>query len=174
MKYFIDGVVVVEGKNDVSYLSSFIDAIFVTTNGYEIPREEVDFLNQIKEIKKVLILTDSDEAGKTIRNHLFQQIPEAINVEVDLAKCNKNNKHGVAECEQKEVISALKTHFSAPISYNYVKLSDLGPINKPEREFICRKLHLGVCNQKTMIKRMAILNLSISDIENARKMYHGN
>ena len=174
MKYFIDGVVVVEGKNDVSYLSSFIDACYVITNGYEIPKEEVNFLNQIIKIKKVIILTDSDEAGKTIRNHLFHQIPDAVNIEVDLAKCNKNGKHGVAECEQKEVISALKNHFSAHISSKNIQLADLGTLTKDERDYICHELCLGKCNQKTMLKRMAALNLSIDDVQKARENYHGN
>ena len=35
-KYYFNGVIVVEGKSDVSYLSSFIDSLYFTTNGYDI------------------------------------------------------------------------------------------------------------------------------------------
>ena len=48
-KYCIDGVIVVEGKSDVTFLQEFIDAIFVTTNGSEISKETI---NYIKELKK--------------------------------------------------------------------------------------------------------------------------
>ena len=44
MKLFFDGIIVVEGKNDASYLSSFVDTIFAITNGYEIPQKEIEFL----------------------------------------------------------------------------------------------------------------------------------
>ena len=36
-KYYFDGVIVVEGKSDVSYLSSFIDSRYFITNGYAVP-----------------------------------------------------------------------------------------------------------------------------------------
>ena len=39
MKYFVDGIIVVEGISDVAFLSEFIEAEFVTTNGSEIPTE---------------------------------------------------------------------------------------------------------------------------------------
>ena len=44
MKYFIDGVIVVEGTNDSSFLSSFVDALYVETNGFDIDEQEIDFL----------------------------------------------------------------------------------------------------------------------------------
>ena len=37
MKKIVNGIIVVEGKTDVAFLSQFIDAEFVTTNGSEIP-----------------------------------------------------------------------------------------------------------------------------------------
>ena len=49
--YYFDGIIVVEGKSDVSYLSSFIDALYITTNGYEIPDEEIDFLKHYSKQK---------------------------------------------------------------------------------------------------------------------------
>ena len=56
MKYCINNIIVVEGKEDASYLSSFIDAEYVTTNGYEIPVEEVDYLNEASKIYKTIVL----------------------------------------------------------------------------------------------------------------------
>ena len=103
MKYFFDGIIVLEGRNDESYLSSFIDSIYVVTNGYEIPIDEIGFINNKRNNKPVIILTDSDEAGKSIREKLDSKIYKAINIEVDILKCNKNGKHGVAECDKEEI-----------------------------------------------------------------------
>ena len=44
MKYFINKIIVVEGKEDVSYLSSFIDSEYIVTNGYELPKEEIEYI----------------------------------------------------------------------------------------------------------------------------------
>ena len=111
MKYHIEQVIVVEGKADEAYLSSFIDAVYVTTNGYEIPKEEIEFLNNPKNKNGVIVLTDSDEAGKQIRNRLDNLLINKTHVEVDVVKCNKNNKHGVAECEKEELLNVFKRHF---------------------------------------------------------------
>ena len=110
MKYYFDGIIVVEGRNDESYLSSFIESIYVVTNGYEIPKQEIAFINNKRNNKPVIILTDSDEAGKLIREKLNSLFNKGINIEVDIVKCNKNGKHGVAECDKDEVINVLKEH----------------------------------------------------------------
>ena len=65
-KMNIDGIIVVEGKEDVSYLSSFIKALFFTTNGLDISEEKIEFLKRVSEKQKIIILTDSDKAGEII------------------------------------------------------------------------------------------------------------
>ena len=170
MKYCFDGIIVVEGKNDVSFLSSFIDSVFVITNGYEIPSKEIEFINNERNAKKVIILTDSDAAGKQIREKLNKVIRSGINVEVDLLKCNKNNKHGVAECDKDEVINVLKEHFVDKRQNSSLALKDLN-VTKEERDFLCEQLHLGICNAKTSIKRINYLEISLEEINNLLTKY---
>ena len=112
MKYFIDGVIVVEGTGDSAYLSSFIDCLYVETNGYDLPNEEVCFLNNIPLDKKIIILTDSDDAGKVIRDRIKRKVKNSIDAVVDIKYCDKNGKHGIAECDKNEIINVLKEHFS--------------------------------------------------------------
>ena len=50
-KIYIDGVIVVEGKSDVSYLSSFVDSLFFITNGYDINNEKIEFLINVSKKK---------------------------------------------------------------------------------------------------------------------------
>lgn len=66
-KRFIPGVIVVEGKHDVSRLSSLYESIYVVTNGYDIPENDKKFLILLDEKIPVFILTDNDEAGNFIR-----------------------------------------------------------------------------------------------------------
>lgn len=173
MKYIIDGILIVEGKTDVAFLSSFIEAEFVTTNGYDINPDEIDFVLRVISTKKVIILSDSDKAGELIRKRLNEKLPNAMNALVDLTKCDKNGKHGVAECLKEEVISVLKPYFTieTPIR-GKISLKDLaglgltGDSNSKElRRKLCKRLKLGVCNAKNMIKRMNFLGITLQEIK---------
>ena len=167
MKYHISNVIVVEGKDDEAFLSSFIDAIYVKTNGYQIPKEEIDFLNNPRNQKPIIILTDSDEAGKQIRERINKLVNKGLNVEVDIVKCNKKNKHGVAECEREEVINALKEHIDNIILKETITNTDIVSldIGKSKREIICDELKLGLCNNKTFVKRLNYLGYTKEELK---------
>lgn len=178
MKYYCDGIIVVEGKNDASYLSSIIDGLYVITNGNEIPDGEIDFLNHLKN-KTIIVLTDSDEAGKRIRNRLNDVVKNCENVEIDISKCNKHNKHGIAECEKEEIIQSLNKYLMKENknSTNVLSLMDLincGVITKNDREHLANELHLGNCNNKTLLKRINYKNISIKEIKEVMEASHGN
>ena len=66
MKMYLDGVLVVEGKEDASYLSNYISSEIVVVNGYELDERTITYLKG----KKVIALLDPDDAGKTIRKKL--------------------------------------------------------------------------------------------------------
>ena len=174
MKYYIDGVIVVEGTNDESYLSSFIDAMYVCTNGYEVPEDELDFLREASKTKQVIILTDSDEAGMKIRGKLNQILPNSENAIVDLSKCDHKGKHGVKECEKEEIIRALHGFFkNKPSKTSEEKLFiGLDSEGKNNRVLICKTFHLGKCNTKKMYKRLEFLNVKNEDIR--RTLENGN
>ncbi len=167
MKYHISNIIVVEGKDDEAYLSSFIDAVFVKTNGYVIPKEEICFLNNKRNNKPIIILTDSDEAGKTIRNRLSESVNNRINIEVNVLKCNKKNKHGVAECDKEEVLNALKEHIDTSNTSKKLTNADIVAleIDKDKRNQLCKELNLGICNNKTFIKRLNYLGYSKVELQ---------
>ena len=176
MKRIIDGIIVVEGTGDSSYLSSFIDALFIETNGYDIKEEDVDFLQHCH--KKIIILTDSDEAGESIRRKLSKKLPDAINIRVNSNMCNKNGKHGVAECKKEEIFNVLKEHFINE-NKSTIKMSfnDLISITKGQKEikkWISNFYHLGTTNNKEMLKRINAIGLSANDIKREVLDQYGN
>ena len=101
MNYF-DGVIVVEGTGDSSYLSSFICAEYVVLNGYDMPEDIIDYLKHIKN-RKILVMTDPDEAGVSIEKRLRETDLKYETRIVDSRMCNKHGKHGVAECKKEEI-----------------------------------------------------------------------
>ena len=65
MKKIIDGIIVVEGTNDVSYLSSLIDATFVSVNGLEI--KNIELIKKVSLKKTVYLLTDFQSVQVPLR-----------------------------------------------------------------------------------------------------------
>ena len=165
MKIYLNGILVVEGKEDASYLSNYIASEIVTTNGFEIPKETISYLKN----KKVIVFTDPDEAGLKIRQRLNELLPAAINVEIDIKKCIRNTKNGVAECDINEVLTKLKPYYANQIdSKSDITINDLYNLglmnNKDLRDRVCKELNLGRCNAKTMYKRLLNNNIKLEQL----------
>lgn len=73
----IDLPIVVEGKYDKIKLDSIIEARIITTKGFGVfsSKEQRDFLKRLSEKSRIILLTDSDGAGRVIRNHLKSFLP---------------------------------------------------------------------------------------------------
>ena len=76
-KLKIDLPVIVEGKYDRLRLLSVCDANIITTDGFAIFKksEKLALIRALSEKSRIIVLTDSDGAGKVIRSHLTSAIP---------------------------------------------------------------------------------------------------
>ena len=174
MKKNVDGIIVVEGKSDVAFLSTFLDAEFVITNGSEIPQKTIEYLQKSSGNRHIFVLTDPDSPGKRIRDILDSNIPNLKHCFVAKEKSIKRNKVGVAESTKDEVLKALdscvqtKKHYVPNVSTNdLVKLGLCGREDSQlKREIVSEKFHLGHCNAKTFLKRVNYSGLTIKDLEN--------
>ena len=172
---YLDGVLVVEGKEDASYLSNYISSEIVVVNGYELDEATINYLKG----KKVIALLDPDEAGKTIRNKLNSLIRDVINVEIDINKCNRGRKNGVAECEIGEIMGKLQTFsVKTPENAPNITISDLYNLgiteNNELRQYVTDKLNLGKCNNKQLLKRMNLNQVQLDLLKKIVEEYHGN
>lgn len=177
MKEYLKGVLVVEGKEDAAYLSNYISSEIVVINGFEMSSTTIDYLKN----KEVILLVDPDEAGKNIRKTLNERLFNVTNVEIDISKCNRGKKNGVAECDIAEIMAKLQPYFiKKPAKLQRITSSDLfnlGLVNgeKDLRNFICKKLNLGLCNGKLFLKRLNENNISIEELSRVVEEYkHGN
>ncbi len=69
--------VVVEGRYDKNRLSSVIDAVIVTTDGFAVfnSAERLALIRRLAEPNGILVLTDSDGGGRVIRSYLTSALP---------------------------------------------------------------------------------------------------
>ena len=172
MKKYLDAVLVVEGKEDASYLSNYIASEIVVVNGFELSKKTINYLKN----KKVILLLDPDEAGQRIREKINQELDNVINIEIDINKCTRNVKNGVAECEIGEILYRLTPYFvdntSKRITISNAQLSELGILNNKDlREYISEQLKLGKCNNKQLIKRLSFNNIDIGTLKNIVDRY---
>ena len=173
MKLFLNGVLVVEGKEDASYLSNYIESEIVVVNGFEMSESTLNYLKG----KDVIALLDPDEAGKQIRKVLNEKLSKVVNVEIDIKKCIRGIKNGVAECSIDEIMAKLQPYsVKNPAKLQQIQNSDLynlGLVNGDLslRNFVCEKLNLGKCNGKTLLKRLNTNNISLEELINVVKEY---
>jgi len=178
MKYF-SGIILVEGKNDASFLSSFIDSEYVVLNGYEINDSTINYLSHIEKSRKIILFADPDEGGDIIRKNFSRTGLVYDTVVLDINSCNKHNKHGVAECNKQEVLTKLNQYLSDSCSHSIKitagELAKIGIFSSTEEtEYVKTKLNLGVCNFKTFVKRLNYNNISIETVKELLLEKYGN
>lgn len=68
----INEAIIVEGKYDKIKLSSVVDAVIIVTNGFRIFKdaEKLGLIRHYAEKTGIIILTDSDSAGRKIRGYI--------------------------------------------------------------------------------------------------------
>ena len=102
-----------------------------------------------------------------------------INVEIDINKCNRGRKNGVAECEISEIIGKLQTFsVKTPENTPNITISDLYNLgiteNNELRQYVTDKLNLGKCNNKQLLKRMNLNQVQLDLLKKIVEEYHGN
>ena len=77
-KIKLNAPVIVEGKYDKITLSSILDADILTLGGFSVfhESERKDLLRRVAEKNGVIVLTDSDGAGKVLRGYLSSILPK--------------------------------------------------------------------------------------------------
>ena len=116
----IDKVVIVEGKYDKIKLSSILDAVIIETDGFAIfnDKQKQQLIRRLAQTKGILILTDSDSAGFTIRSFIrgivpaeqitHAYIPDIFGKEKRKTEASKEGKLGVEGVSTQIIIETLE------------------------------------------------------------------
>ena len=170
----INEVIIVEGKHDVSFLKTFLDASFIVTEGTSIPSSTIDLINAYKASgKQFIILTDPDYPGTYIRNKLLQIIPDAKVGFVDKEKAKTSKKVGIEHSDEQTIMETLRNLVT--ISKNCVNISrsDLYEIglfgnenSQKIRNMVCTTLKIGKCNFNSFFQRINSLGITKEQLMN--------
>ena len=168
MKTKIDGVIIVEGKADVAYLSSFLDTLYFVTNGYDLSLEKINFLKASSEVNKLIVFTDSDEAGEGIRKSLKNKINGVFEAKTRKKSRKSYHKTGVAEAEKNDVLEALKPYATNQEifkeNYDLVSLISLAENPSEIKEKIIRTYNLIKGNNKSLENQLRILKIRKEEV----------
>ena len=116
----INEAIIVEGKYDKIKLSSIVDAVIIVTNGFGIfkDREKLELIRYYAQKTGIIILTDSDSAGRKIRGYIKGAVkkgrivnvytPDVFGKERRKEKPSAEGKLGVEGIDVKTLVSAFE------------------------------------------------------------------
>lgn len=165
-------LIVVEGKTDIDWLSSFINADFYSVNGSAINEKDINYLRKISTTRDIIVLTDPDYPGKRIRTYINEKIKNIKNAYVRKEFSIKNHKVGVAEASKEEILKALSNikQYNKDLKSD-LTMNDLFELklngyknSKNLRLEICNYMQIEYLNAKQLLNKMKMLGLNKIDL----------
>ena len=168
----IKELIVVEGKSDIDFLSSFIDGDFYQVRGSAITTDDINFLKQVNTMRGIIVLTDPDFPGLQIRNKISSAIPGCKHAFVRKEVSIKHHKVGVAESTKDEVLNALKNAITIDKKVNRFTTADLYMLGLTGRDYsyklrklFCDSLKIGFSNGKELLLKLNSINITYDEVE---------
>ncbi len=181
----INEAVIVEGKYDKIKLSSVFDAVIIVTNGFGIfrDRETLELIRFYAEKTGIIILTDSDSAGRKIRGYIKSAvkkgsvrnvyIPDVFGKEKRKEKPSAEGKLGVEGINVKLILDAFKnagitaSENNSPHDIDKTVLYELGLSGKPDSKGLRLELqkYLGLPSLMSASSLIEVLNTMMSKDE---------
>lgn len=178
---YLNGILIVEGKQDKAFLSNFIKTPILTLNGLDITSNTISILKKYSKEITFILLADPDEAGKKIKENIAKNNISVAQIELENNKSVRGSKHGVAECDEIVIVDALKPFISAYENYRDSDIDEkylyemklIGANSSYNRKTICKYLGVAPMNGKEFKSLLRILKIKKEEISKILKE-HGN
>lgn len=168
----INEVIVVEGKNDTRRLQQYFECETIETNGLSLDEKTIDFIREVSGKRGVIVFTDPDSPGNRIRQRLNEAIPGLKNAFVIKKDARTDKKVGIEHASKEVLEQALESLITFDEKRSDVTmrdLYDLGLCGREDsfvlREYVAEKLHTGMCNSRTFLKRLQMLGTDREKLE---------
>ena len=169
LKPTIREVIVVEGKDDVAAVKRACHAQTIITSGLGISREMIEDIRIACRRRGVIVLTDPDGPGGKIRTIIESQVQGCKHAYLYRNRKDKSSPVGVEHAGPEEILEALR---AAKASFYHEEgptftLGDMvglglagGPDARAKRDWLSRRLGLGMCNGKQFLRRLNAYGIS--------------
>ncbi|WP_174713958.1 ribonuclease M5 [Ligilactobacillus salitolerans] len=166
----IQEVIVVEGKDDTKRINLAVNADTIETRGSAISDEVLDQIDQLNELRGVIVFTDPDFSGEKIRKTIQAAVPgvkHAFLRKKDAVPDGQGSL-GVEHASPAAIREALAHLYTeVPDAQPVISQSDLlaaglisGPKAKIRREILCEYLRIGYVNGKQLYKRLNLFQVT--------------
>ncbi len=173
----ISEVIVVEGRDDEINLKRFFKCEVIRTNGFGVSKETYKKIELASKNKGVIVLTDPDHAGETIRKRISEVVKDVKHAFVNREDAIKGDDIGIenaSEIALTEALNKVRTMttstediFDKSILYTYKLVGVEQATNR--REKLGEILGIGYCNGKQILKRLNNYGVTKEEFDNAIK-----
>lgn len=178
----IDEIIVVEGRDDTARLKEALDCETIETHGFGISKETWRALEKAYEEKGLIILTDPDHAGMSIRKRVKERFPESKEAFLPRGKAMKGSDIGVENASPEDIREALskvkgvKTVSEAAGSsggpgFTMLDIISNGlsgrPDSRKKREILCEKLGIAYGNSGALLRMLNRYGIAREDFDEA-------
>lgn len=186
----INEAIIVEGKYDKIKLASIIDGVIIVTNGFGIfkDREKLELIRYYAEKTGIIILTDSDSAGRKIRGYIKGtiksgnvrnvHIPDIFGKEKRKIKASAEGKLGVEGVGVNVILEAFEkagitaSENALPRDITKLTLYELGLSGGSDSSTLRKKLQLslGLPSLMSAASLIEVLNTMMTAEELSKKV----
>lgn len=168
----IQEVIVVEGKNDTAVLKSYFDCETIETHGTCLSEFTLQLIEKMQKKRGVIIFTDPDYPGESIRTQINQKVKGCKNAFVPKEMAKTEKKVGVEHASKEVLEEALRncvTFDQNQPTMTMQQFQELGLSGKDNsaqlREVVSKHFRLGHCNAKTLYKRLCMAQITFEEVE---------
>lgn len=171
----IKELIVVEGRDDITAVRQAVEAQVIAVHGFGITRETVELIRRAGQERGVIVLTDPDHAGETIRRRLGELCPGVRHAYIMREEGTKKGDVGVENASPESIRRALeRAHATLTEARREFVTADLfdaglmaGPSAKARRQLLGKKLGIGYASASTLLQRLNSYDISRSDFDEA-------
>ena len=99
--------IVVEGRDDTLAVSKAVDAIIIETHGFGLSDKTWKILDKAYRERGLIILTDPDHGGRSIRRKILNRFPGSKEAFVSTEKASKKGDVGIENAAPDDIWEAL-------------------------------------------------------------------
>lgn len=104
----IEEIIAVEGRDDESAVKAAVEAQVIITSGYQIGKASLDLLAKAYEGPGLVIFTDPDSAGESIRRRLTKLFPKSKQAFLIREDALKGDDVGIENASPESIVKALR------------------------------------------------------------------